>query len=107
MTVVKRFIRPGGEEVWAEVCIVSGVEVRRQADILGIPTVDEAPRLVSDDPEEDAQRGARLHAEVAPGDKCARCWRVLPEVGENAAHPALCRRCEAVVEAQERAPAGA
>ena len=31
----------------------------------------------------------------ASGDKCARCWRVLPEVG--AEH--LCRRCEAVVAA--------
>ena len=29
----------------------------------------------------------------APGDKCARCWRVLPEVGTVAAHPELCRRC--------------
>ncbi len=29
----------------------------------------------------------------APGEKCARCWRVLPEVGEDASHPALCRRC--------------
>ena len=35
---------------------------------------------------------------VAPGQKCDRCWRVLPEVGHSHAHPALCRRCEAVVE---------
>jgi isoleucyl-tRNA synthetase len=35
---------------------------------------------------------------IAPGSKCDRCWRVLPEVGQSAAHPALCRRCEAVVE---------
>ena len=34
---------------------------------------------------------------VAPGQKCDRCWRVLPEVGASAAHPSLCRRCEAVV----------
>ncbi|MGG5817742.1 isoleucine--tRNA ligase [Falsiroseomonas sp. HW251] len=38
--------------------------------------------------------------EVAPGTKCERCWRVLPEVGLSAAHPTLCRRCEAVVEGQ-------
>jgi isoleucyl-tRNA synthetase len=30
---------------------------------------------------------------LAPGGKCARCWRVLPEVGSVAAHPALCLRC--------------
>ena len=29
----------------------------------------------------------------APGVKCARCWRVLPEVGDVAAHPELCLRC--------------
>jgi isoleucyl-tRNA synthetase len=27
------------------------------------------------------------------GAKCERCWKVLPEVGSNAAHPTLCRRC--------------
>jgi isoleucyl-tRNA synthetase len=32
-------------------------------------------------------------AAIAPGDKCARCWRVLPEVGSLPDHPALCRRC--------------
>jgi isoleucyl-tRNA synthetase len=33
----------------------------------------------------------------APGERCARCWRVLPEVGERAEHPDLCRRCADVV----------
>jgi isoleucyl-tRNA synthetase len=30
--------------------------------------------------------------------KCARCWRYRPEVGESAAHPDLCERCEKVVD---------
>jgi len=30
---------------------------------------------------------------AARGQKCERCWKVLPEVGESAAHPTLCRRC--------------
>ena len=34
----------------------------------------------------------------AEGEKCARCWRVLPEVGSAFAHPALCRRCADAVE---------
>ena len=44
--------------------------------------------------------GAEARATVtqAPGQKCDRCWRVLPEVGQSHAHPTLCRRCEAVVE---------
>ena len=29
--------------------------------------------------------------------KCARCWRYRPDVGESAAHPDLCDRCEKVV----------
>src|SRR5205814_8128757 len=29
--------------------------------------------------------------------KCARCWRHRPAVGQSAAHPDLCDRCESVV----------
>ncbi len=31
--------------------------------------------------------------EPAPGERCARCWRVLPEVGHQPGHPTLCARC--------------
>jgi isoleucyl-tRNA synthetase len=41
---------------------------------------------------------ASATVEPAPGTKCDRCWRVLPEVGQSEAHPTLCRRCEAVVD---------
>ena len=37
--------------------------------------------------------GDTLAVTRAPGDKCARCWRVLPEVDAAS----LCRRCTAVV----------
>jgi isoleucyl-tRNA synthetase len=43
-----------------------------------------------------AEVGVRVSA--APGDRCERCWRVLPEVGEVPGHPDLCRRCAAVVD---------
>ena len=33
----------------------------------------------------------------AEGDKCARCWMVLPEVGKNPSHPDLCNRCAEAV----------
>jgi isoleucyl-tRNA synthetase len=33
----------------------------------------------------------------APGQRCERCWRVLPEVGTVPDHVDLCRRCAAVV----------
>ena len=35
---------------------------------------------------------------LAPGAKCVRCWRVLPEVGQQSGHPALCARCADAVE---------
>ena len=42
--------------------------------------------------------GAALAVGKAPGAKCARCWRVLPEVGASPAHPVLCLRCVDAVE---------
>jgi isoleucyl-tRNA synthetase len=33
----------------------------------------------------------------APGTKCERCWRVLPEVGSVTEHADLCHRCADVV----------
>ncbi len=41
--------------------------------------------------------GIRVVSELAAGEKCERCWRVLTEVGETADHPGLCRRCAEVV----------
>ncbi|MFO1026162.1 MAG: isoleucine--tRNA ligase [Acetobacteraceae bacterium] len=34
----------------------------------------------------------------ALGDKCARCWKVLTEVGTDKTHPTLCLRCADAVE---------
>ena len=33
----------------------------------------------------------------AEGEKCQRCWMVLPEVGQHEDHPGLCHRCYEVV----------
>ncbi len=60
------------EEQWAEILIVPAV------------------RLDADQP---------VTAAIAHGDKCARCWKVLPEVGSTPAHPALCLRCVEAVAA--------
>ncbi|HEY1707583.1 MAG TPA: isoleucine--tRNA ligase [Rhizomicrobium sp.] len=35
----------------------------------------------------------------ADGNKCARCWMILPEVGKNPRHPDLCNRCSDAVDA--------
>jgi isoleucyl-tRNA synthetase len=49
---------------WADICITSRAVFRAQAG-----------------------------AELADGQKCERCWRVLPEVGATQNHPTLCLRC--------------
>ncbi len=37
--------------------------------------------------------GAAAVFHHAEGDKCARCWMILPEVGKNPTWPDLCNRC--------------
>ena len=43
--------------------------------------------------------GGALEIQVAKaeGGKCERCWKILPSVGTDAAHPTLCPRCAAAV----------
>ena len=47
----------------------------------------------------EAETGAALSVTVesAGGAKCQRCWKQSAAVGADAAHPALCPRCAAVV----------
>jgi isoleucyl-tRNA synthetase len=68
----------------AELCITSAGTV-----IVGTPPGDAftLPEIA----------GVGVVVRDAPGDKCERCWRVLPEVGSVAAHGDLCRRCADVV----------
>ncbi|WP_419730375.1 isoleucine--tRNA ligase [Lichenicola sp.] len=87
---------------WEELAIVSRVEIE----------VDAASESLFTDAVEGAAGGGASDG-IAPhslpivmaasGEKCARCWRVLDEVGEVAAHPALCLRCVAVVSEPEAA----
>ena len=58
---------------WAEVLIVSAATTGRSAE-------------------------ASVATSLAPGEKCARCWKILPEVGTQHAHPTLCLRCADAVE---------
>lgn len=48
------------------------------------------------------QKGeAAMEIEKASGEKCVRCWKVLPEVAEHADH--LCNRCDSVVHKKQAA----
>jgi len=62
-----------------DICITSGLTVME-----GEPQTD-AFRL--DDP----GLGVVFHA--AQGEKCQRCWKILPDVGSHA-HPGVCGRCD-------------
>ena len=39
----------------------------------------------------------KVNVEPAQGAKCERCWKILPSVGKDGEHPALCARCAGVV----------
>jgi len=41
----------------------------------------------------------------AEGQKCERCWQILPEVGQKKDHPHLCYRCYNVVTHQQKSAA--
>ncbi|OCX65835.1 isoleucine--tRNA ligase [Thioclava sp. SK-1] len=40
--------------------------------------------------------GIAVVFEMAPGEKCERCWKILPDVGTHA-HAATCARCDSVL----------
>ncbi len=78
---------------WEELAIVS------RADIAIDPAAASVFTDASAEPAGTARAGAHAAPRigVATGSKCVRCWRVLDEVGGDADHAALCRRCAAVV----------
>ncbi len=42
--------------------------------------------------------GDKINVMPSTANKCARCWRLLEDVGSNEQHPELCGRCASVVE---------
>jgi isoleucyl-tRNA synthetase len=70
----------------AELAITSAIEVRAAEPPAGAFTLEDVP-------------GVGVVPELAGGQKCARCWQVLPEVGAQKAAPDLCRRCSDAVAA--------
>jgi isoleucyl-tRNA synthetase len=41
--------------------------------------------------------GVAVVPALAGGDKCARCWKLLPDVGRHG-HPGVCGRCDAALD---------
>ena len=70
---------------FADICITSDISLT--AD----PAPGEAFRLPD-------VAGIGVVFELAEGEKCERCWKILPDVGTHA-HPGTCARCDAVLTA--------
>jgi isoleucyl-tRNA synthetase len=65
--------------------------------------ITSAAHISTREPPPDAFRlpdvpGVAVSFHHAEGDKCARCWMILPEVGKNANHPDLCNRCSEAIQ---------
>ena len=72
-----------GQVAFDDVCITSDIAV----------TTDPAPEDAFRLPEVD---GVAVVFAMADGEKCQRCWKVLPDVGTHS-HPAVCGRCDAAL----------
>ena len=68
---------------FADLCITSAITL----------TADAAPPEAFRLPE---VAGVGVVFERAPGDKCQRCWKILPDVGQHA-HAGTCARCNAAL----------
>jgi isoleucyl-tRNA synthetase len=69
----------------AEVAITSAITVVEGA-------VPEGAFILADVP------GVGVVPATADGEKCERCWQILPDVGSVPEHPALCGRCADAVD---------
>ncbi len=70
----------------AEIAITSGISLLEGEVPDGAFTLEEIP-------------GVGVVPATADGDKCERCWRVLPEVGSRPEAPGTCGRCADAVAA--------
>jgi isoleucyl-tRNA synthetase len=78
----------------AEICITSSGTLRAGTPPEGFFTLPDVA-------------GVAVRVGLAAGEKCQRCWKILPEVGSIAAHPELCVRCADAVERFHQEPAAA
>jgi isoleucyl-tRNA synthetase len=70
-------------ETFADLCITSQVKLETGAAPEGAFVIPEV-------------EGVAVVFAKAEGDKCGRCWKILPEVGEHA-HADVCGRCSAAL----------
>ena len=72
-----------GSVVFEDVCITSSVGLSSAAAPDDAFTLPDVP-------------GVAVVFHAADGDKCERCWKILPDVGSHA-HHGVCGRCDAAL----------
>ncbi|MCM2343675.1 MAG: isoleucine--tRNA ligase [Alphaproteobacteria bacterium] len=74
-----------------EVCIVSNIGIidETHKDLSG--TISTQPSIQSQT--EEQFKGLKIDFKKSEGCKCERCWKILPEVGQDKEHKGLCARC--------------
>ena len=102
---VERAEKRIGSSLAANVTWYAPAEVQALFDGLSLEeiTITSGATLADSDPGDGAFRlddvpGVAVVPTAAVGEKCARCYQVLPEVGQQR-RPDLCRRCDGVVAA--------
>ena len=78
---------------FAEICITSDIKVEDFASFSSVSSKLEPGRPPTNAFTVSGIIDVGVIVETAPGEKCERCWRVLPEVGQQPAHKTLCKRC--------------
>jgi len=69
-----------GSVTFEDVCITSAVGLSADAAPDGAFTLPDVP-------------GVAVVFREAEGEKCGRCWKILPDVGQHA-HKGVCARCD-------------
>ncbi len=69
----------------ADICITSGVTLSTEPAPEGAFTLEDIA-------------GVAVTPELAEGEKCQRCWKILDEVGTHETYDDLCHRCADVVD---------
>ncbi|WP_424964704.1 isoleucine--tRNA ligase [Dinoroseobacter sp. S375] len=83
---VASMIKP---ELFADTCIVSQLVVSTDPVPEGAFTLPDVP-------------GVGMVFAKAEGEKCQRCWKILPDVGTHS-HPGVCARCDDALSALDAA----
>jgi isoleucyl-tRNA synthetase len=84
-------VHVGGEETlailqsvdFADLCITSDLTLTADPAPAGAFALEDVP-------------GVAVVPRLATGEKCSRCWKILPDVGTHS-HPDTCARCNAVL----------